>query len=139
MLRFNTILYLIKVILCFGIFYRSGIVIIISWGLYNLTASSSHVFDKLNDKYSFEIDAILVPFLSRILRVIIVIIAISVVAQEFGFKVSGFVAGLGIGGLSDFTCGKGCNSEFIWRICHYYGKTIYNRRLDYDIYSRRNG
>ena len=44
---------------------RSGIVIIISWGLYNLTASSSHVFDKLNDKYSFEIDAILVPFLSR--------------------------------------------------------------------------
>ena len=79
---------------------RSGIVIIISWGLYNLTASSSHVFDKLNDKYSFEIDAILVPFLSRILRVVIVIIAISVVAQEFGFNVSGFVAGLGIGGLA---------------------------------------
>jgi len=64
---------------------RSGIVIIISWGLYNLTASSSHVFDKLNDKYSFEIDALLVPFLSRVLRVIIVMIAISVVAQEFGF------------------------------------------------------
>ena len=79
---------------------RSGIVIIISWGLYNLTASSSHVFDKLNDKYSFEIDAILVPFISRILRVIIVIIAISVVAQEFGYHVSTFVAGLGIGGLA---------------------------------------
>ncbi|MFZ0447537.1 MAG: mechanosensitive ion channel family protein [Bacillus sp. (in: firmicutes)] len=79
---------------------RSGIVIIISWGLYNLTASSSHVFDKLNDKYSFEIDAILVPFISRILRVIIVIIAISVVAQEFGYEVSTFVAGLGIGGLA---------------------------------------
>ena len=79
---------------------RSGIVSIISWGLYNLTASSSHVFDKLNDKYSFEIDAILVPFISRILRVIIVIIAISVVAQEFGYEVSTFVAGLGIGGLA---------------------------------------
>jgi MscS family membrane protein len=80
--------------------FRSGIVVIFSWGLYNLTASSSHIFDKLNDKYSLEIDAILVPFLSRILRVIIVMITISVVAQEFGYNVSSFVAGLGIGGLA---------------------------------------
>ena len=139
MLRFDTILYLIKVILCFGIFYDQVSLLSISWGLYNLTASSSHIFDKLNDKYSFEIDAILVPFLSRILRVIIVIIAISVVAQEFGFNVSGFVAGLGIGGLAISLAAKDAISEFIWRICHYHRKTIYNRRLDYDIYSRRNG
>jgi MscS family membrane protein len=79
---------------------RSGIVIIFSWGLYNLTASSSHIFDKFNDKYSLEIDAILIPFLSRILRVVIVVITISIVAQEFGYEVSSFVAGLGIGGLA---------------------------------------
>ena len=80
--------------------YRSGIVIIFSWGLYNLTASSSHIFDKINNKYSLDIDAILIPFLSKILRVIIVVIAISVVAQEFDYNVSSFVAGLGIGGLA---------------------------------------
>ena len=80
--------------------YRSGIVIIFSWGLYNLTASSSHIFDKINNKYSLDIDAILIRFLSKILRVIIVVIAISVVAQEFDYNVSSFVAGLGIGGLA---------------------------------------
>ena len=65
-----------------------------------MTASSSHIFDKINNKYSLDIDAILIPFLSRILRVIIVVIAISVVAQEFDYNVSSFVAGLGIGGLA---------------------------------------
>lgn len=79
---------------------RSGIIIVISWGLYNLTASSSHLFDKLNEKYSLEIDAILIPFLSRVLRVVIVAVAISVIAQEFGYNVTSFIAGLGIGGLA---------------------------------------
>lgn len=79
---------------------RSSVIVIISWGLYNLSASSSTIFEKLNDKYSLEIDAILIPFLSRVLRVIIVVVAISVIAQEFGYNVSSFVAGLGIGGLA---------------------------------------
>ncbi|WP_338471435.1 mechanosensitive ion channel family protein [Niallia sp. XMNu-256] len=79
---------------------RSGVVIIISWGLYNLTASTSNIFDKLTNRYSLEIDKILIPFISRILRVIIVLITISIVAQEFDYNVSSFVAGLGIGGLA---------------------------------------
>ena len=79
---------------------RSGIVIFISWGLYNLTATTSHVFDKVNNRYSLEIDKILIPFISRILRVVIVLIAITVIAQEFGYNISSFVAGLGIGGLA---------------------------------------
>ncbi|MCQ6276812.1 mechanosensitive ion channel family protein [Bacillus sp. V3B] len=79
---------------------RSGVIIVISSGLYNLSASSSAIFAKLNDKYSLEIDAILLPFLSKVLRVVIVAIAISVIAQEFGYNVSSLVAGLGIGGLA---------------------------------------
>src|SRR3954451_16488303 len=34
---------------------RSGVIIVISSGLYNLTASTSAIFGKLNDKYSLEI------------------------------------------------------------------------------------
>ena len=93
--------------------YRSGIVIIFSWGLYNLTASSSHIFDKINNKYSLDIDAILIPFLSKILRVIIVVIAISVVAQEFDYNVSSFVAGLGIGGLAISLAAKDALANFL--------------------------
>jgi MscS family membrane protein len=79
---------------------RSSVVVVISWGLYNLSASSSTIFEKLNHKYSLEVDAILIPFLSRILRVIIVVVSISVIAQEFDYNVGSFVAGLGIGGLA---------------------------------------
>ncbi|WP_428910496.1 mechanosensitive ion channel family protein [Niallia sp. Krafla_26] len=79
---------------------RSGIVIFISWGLYNLTSSTSRIFDIVTNRYDLEIDKILIPFMSRILRVIIVLIAISVIAQEFGYNVTSFVAGLGIGGLA---------------------------------------
>lgn len=79
---------------------RSAIIVIISWGLYNLSASSSAIFEKLNDKYSLEIDAILIPFLSKVLRVIIIAVTISVIAEEFDYNVSSFIAGLGIGGLA---------------------------------------
>ena len=79
---------------------RSSIIVVISWGIYNLTAASSVLFAKLNDKYNFEIDSIIIPFLSKILRVIVVVISMSMIAQEFGYDVNGFVAGLGVGGLA---------------------------------------
>ncbi len=81
-------------------FVRSSIIFIISWGLFNLSSSSSLVLSKINEKYNIEIDDILIPFLSKALRVIIVAISLSVIAQEFDYDVNGFVAGLGLGGLA---------------------------------------
>ncbi|MFA1822484.1 mechanosensitive ion channel family protein [Virgibacillus oceani] len=37
---------------------------------------------------------------SRTLRIVIIAISFSIIAQEFGYDVNGFVAGLGIGGLA---------------------------------------
>ena len=54
----------------------------------------------------------MIPFLSKILRVIIVVIAISVVAQEFDYNVSSFVAGLGIGGLAISLAAKDALANF---------------------------
>lgn len=79
---------------------RSSVIVMISWGLYNLSSSSSVLFTRLNEKYNLEIDKILIPFLSKTLRVVIVVISISVIAQEFDYDVNGFIAGLGIGGLA---------------------------------------
>lgn len=79
---------------------RSSFIIIISWGLFNLASASSMLFSKINEKYNIEIDEILIPFLSKALRFIIVAISISVIAQEFDYDVNGFVAGLGLGGLA---------------------------------------
>lgn len=79
---------------------RSFAIILIAWGFYNLSSSSSLLFSKLNDKLNIEIDEILIPFLSKAIRFVIIAIAASVIAQEFNYDVNGFVAGLGLGGLA---------------------------------------
>lgn len=79
---------------------RSSIIVLISWGLYNLSSSSSILFMKINERWNVDIDKILIPFLSKAIRFIIIAISFSIVAQEFGYNVSGFVAGLGLGGLA---------------------------------------
>ena len=79
--------------------FRSIIIIISSWGLYNLIASSILV-EEISSKLNVEIDPILIPFLSKLLQFIVVALALSVVAQEWGFDVNGFIAGLGLGGLA---------------------------------------
>jgi MscS family membrane protein len=79
---------------------RASVIIMITWGLYNMAAASSALFTSLKVKYDLEIDDILIPFISKALRVIIVAISVSVVAQEFDYDVNGFVAGLGLGGVA---------------------------------------
>ncbi|MCM3358758.1 MAG: mechanosensitive ion channel family protein [Psychrobacillus sp.] len=84
----------------FLVLIRVSYIILISWGLYNMSSDSSTFFTKMRNRYNLDIDDILIPFLSKALRVIIVVISISVVAEEFGYNVSGFVAGLGLGGVA---------------------------------------
>lgn len=79
---------------------RASVIILVTWGLVNLASSSSLFFKDLNERYNFHIDEILIPFFSRALKFIIIAISVSVIAQEFGYHVSGFVAGLGLGGLA---------------------------------------
>ncbi|MCR2822182.1 mechanosensitive ion channel family protein [Lederbergia panacisoli] len=79
---------------------KSAIILLVAWGLFNLSDSSSLLFTRMNKRYNIEIDNILIPFLSKTIRVIIVALAISIIAEEFNYSVSGFVAGLGLGGLA---------------------------------------
>lgn len=79
---------------------RASIILLISWGLFNLAAATSLLFHRINERSNVEIDRILIPFLSKALRVIVVVISFSVIAQEFGYEISGLVAGLGLGGLA---------------------------------------
>ncbi|SES34835.1 mechanosensitive ion channel family protein [Salisediminibacterium halotolerans] len=80
--------------------FRTIIVIHIAWGLFNLSAASSKVFSKIGEKMDVQFDDILLPFLSKIIRFAVIVMALSIVADEWGYNVSGFVAGLGLGGLA---------------------------------------
>ncbi|MDV2581951.1 mechanosensitive ion channel family protein [Alkalibacillus haloalkaliphilus] len=79
---------------------RSSVILMITWGLFNLASNSSLLLMKVSDKVNLEIDQILIPFISKAVRFIVVAISFSIIAQEFGYEVSGFVAGLGLGGLA---------------------------------------
>lgn len=79
---------------------RAVIIVLITWALFNLAGESSVFFRRLDDRFNIHIDDILIPFFSRALRFIILAISFSIIAQEFGYNISGFVAGLGLGGLA---------------------------------------
>lgn len=79
---------------------KSSFIVIMAWGLYNLSSTSSLMLIKLNEEAGLEIDQILIPFLSKAIRVIIIAITASLILSSFGFDVNGFVAGLGLGGLA---------------------------------------
>ncbi|WP_077302996.1 mechanosensitive ion channel family protein [Virgibacillus pantothenticus] len=91
---------------------RSAIIFMVGWGLFHLASSSSLLFAKLNERFRFNIDSILIPFLSKAVRVVIVAISFSIIAQEFGYDVNGFVAGLGIGGLAFALAAKDALANF---------------------------
>lgn len=79
---------------------KSIFVILFSWGLVNLVSTSSNLFLFLKEKTNIHIDEILIPFLSRALQFIIIMIAFSIVLQEFDYHIGGLITGLGIGGLA---------------------------------------
>ncbi|WP_251551612.1 mechanosensitive ion channel family protein [Neobacillus muris] len=81
-------------------FLRSMIIVLITWGFFNLSSPASGIIISLNQKLNNKIDLILIPFISRIIRVIMIAISISIIGQEFNYDVNGLVAGLGLGGLA---------------------------------------
>ncbi|HWL26080.1 MAG TPA: mechanosensitive ion channel family protein [Ureibacillus sp.] len=93
-------------------FFRASIIFIISWGLYNMSSASSVLFEKIRDRFDINMDQILIPFLSKGLRFIIIAISFSIIAQEFNYDVNGFVAGLGLGGLAFALAAKDAIANF---------------------------
>ena len=81
-------------------FIKVSIIILVAWGLYNLSSTSSAFFRRVNERTSFKIDEILIPILSKTLQFIIIAITATVVLQEFGYSIEAFIAGLGLGGLA---------------------------------------
>lgn len=75
-------------------------IILITWGMLNLASRSSQLFKTINERTNIQIDEILIPFLSRSVQFIVLAISISIILQEFDYKIGGFLTGLGLGGLA---------------------------------------
>lgn len=79
---------------------QSIIVVIATWGLFNLVGATPIFFSQMKKRGNVELDEIVIPFISKGLRLAVVAIAISVIAQIFNYPIGGFIAGLGLGGLA---------------------------------------
>jgi MscS family membrane protein len=77
-------------------FLRLGLIVLTTWGLYNL--ADNYSFETIGRKFAF--DRTLTSFLAKILRFVIIALAVSVIVQELGYNINGLIAGLGLGGLA---------------------------------------
>lgn len=75
-------------------------VIFAGWGLYNVSATSSSLFEDISKRLGLDESSMLIPFLSKLLRFVIVVLVIALVASDWGLNVNGVVAGMGIGSLA---------------------------------------
>lgn len=73
------------------------IVLIIGFFSYNLTLESTVLHSKLSKEGEKSNVGVCFPFLSIIIRVIIIIISIAIISREFGL--TGFLTGLGVSGI----------------------------------------
>jgi MscS family membrane protein len=77
---------------------RTALIVLVAWVGYNLTESL--LCEEFAKKFGFTVDRILLPFLSKIVKFVIIALAVSIIAQELGYEISGLIAGLGLGGLA---------------------------------------
>lgn len=92
---------------------RSTIIIIITWGLYKFSSTSSAIFESLKKRFHVEVDQLLIPFLSKGLRFVIIAISITIIAEEFDYNINGFITGLGLGGLAVALAAKDALANFL--------------------------
>ncbi len=79
---------------------RAASIILGAWFLLRLLDGMSAYFAARARQTESPLDDQLVPFISKTLKLFIIITAVLVVAQNMGYSVSGLIASLGIGGIA---------------------------------------
>ncbi len=92
--------------------FRVSVILLIAQGAYNLLNPDSFIFREMEEKFNLQDDKILLAFLSKLVRFVMVALVISIIAEEFDYNVGQFVAGLGIGGLAVAFAAKDTISNF---------------------------
>ncbi|MGI6683947.1 MAG: mechanosensitive ion channel family protein [Bacillota bacterium] len=80
--------------------FRTFLVILIALGFYKLVGNHRVFTREIADITGMKIDKILIPFLSKVVKFVIIVLALSVILQEWDYDINGFIAGLGLGGLA---------------------------------------
>lgn len=80
--------------------FRTGIIILFSSAIYDMLGYYTVNQAEIQRFFNREVNKILIPFLSKILKFIVLALAFVAIASTWGYDVNGFIAGLGLGGLA---------------------------------------
>ncbi len=79
---------------------RTVAIILVAWAGYRAVRVITVMLERLTAKTESELDDQLVPFAEKFLKVVVIIIGTVMVVREWGYDISGLLAGLGLGGLA---------------------------------------
>ena len=102
---------------------RTVFILALFWFFYRTTESLVLVFERYLNKTEKKMNPVLVGILGKIIKTIIVILEIFIIIKEWGYDVSGLIAGLGIGGLAFSLAAKDAASNFLGSITIMLDKT----------------
>lgn len=85
---------------------KSIVIISICWVFSRLTSKMEHLIAEFKILFQVELNHLVAPFISKMLNILVWAIAALMIASEFNFDVTGFVASLGLTGLAVALAGK---------------------------------
>lgn len=80
--------------------FRSGLILLVGWSLYILSAKSSVILEEISKRMNVDDSSMMIPFLSKVIRFIIAVLTVTLVGAEWGFSINGVVAGMGLGSVA---------------------------------------
>ena len=83
-----------------GHLVRTLFIFAIFWSIYRSADIIKDILVKISERAANGLDDIVLPYITRGIKVLVVIIAISVIAKEWRYDVGAILAGLGLGGLA---------------------------------------
>ncbi|MFT8708136.1 MAG: mechanosensitive ion channel family protein [Sporolactobacillus sp.] len=92
--------------------YHSLAIISIGWGFYLFSNTINIFFSHVHDHYDLQFNTIIIPFLSKIGKFVVVIFTTVAVLDQWSYHVTGLITGLGIGGLAIAMAAKDTLSNF---------------------------
>lgn len=79
---------------------RSAVAFTIFWALYRAGDILAKLFERVAKRTRTTLDDILIPYITKGIKVIVIIIGISVIAKEWNYDLGALLTGLGLGGLA---------------------------------------
>jgi len=92
--------------------YQSIFILLISWAVVRLVDLLNVAMMKYAEKTPSKLDDQLIPLIARTLKVLVLVVAVSLILQSLGYSVTGLLTGLGLGGAALAFAAKDTLSNF---------------------------